>query len=271
MRILEQFSLPKRGRGEVNGDALYVSQDYVAVIDGATPKDSRSWGSMPADAFVAGCLAQGMARLSAHDDCWGTFLTLAREVRAKCEKLGRDITALPVNQCPQASIVIYSAARHEVWRIGDCPFAVNGDENRGTKLVDRLLGDLRAMAHAVDEARAESGEMPMWVPDPRVAIMPFLEQQSWLANRRGEFGYGVFTGRDDCVEFAEAHPVEPGACVVLASDGYPQLFGTLEQSEAHLASLLREDPDCYDRLRGTKGIAPGNVSYDDRTYVSLIA
>jgi glycerophosphoryl diester phosphodiesterase len=137
--------------------------------------------------------------------------------------------------------------------------------------VDRLLGDLRAMAHAVDEARAEGGEGPMWAPDPRVAIMPFLEQQSWLANRRGESGYGVLTGRDDCVGFAETYPVEPGSHVVLASDGYPRLFDTLERSEAHLASLLREDPGCYDGLRGTKGIAPGNVSYDDRTYVSLIA
>jgi hypothetical protein len=271
VKVLERFSLPKRGQGEANGDALYVGQDYVAVIDGATPKDSRTWDSMPADAFVAGCLARGMARLSARDDCRSAFLALAREVRARCAELGRDVTALPVNQCPQASVVIYSAARHEVWRIGDRPFSVNGDEDRSTKLVDRLLGDLRAMAHAVDEARAEGGEGPMWAPDPRVAIMPFLEQQSWLANRRGEFGYGVFTGRDDCVGFAETYPVEPGSHVVLASDGYPRLFDTLERSEAHLASLLREDPGCYDGLRGTKGIAPGNVSYDDRTYVSLIA
>lgn len=271
MKVLEQFTLPKRGRGKVNGDALYVGQDYVAVIDGATPKDARTWDSMPADAFVADCLAQSMGQLSSHDDCHDAFLKLAEAVRARCMELGRDIASSPINQCPQANFVIYSAARHEVWRIGDCPFAVNGVENRGTKLVDRLLGDLRAMAHAIDTARAECGEEPAWASEPRIAIMPFLEQQSWLANRRGEFGYGVFAGRDDCIEFAEVLHVEPGAHVVLASDGYPRLFGTLEQSEAYLASCLMEDPGCYDELRGTKGVAPGNVSFDDRTYVSLIA
>ena len=53
MKVLERFSLPKRGQGEANGDALYVGQDYVAVIDGATPSSRPSRGRTRA--AMTGC------------------------------------------------------------------------------------------------------------------------------------------------------------------------------------------------------------------------
>ena len=46
-------------------------------------------------------------------------------------------------------------------------------------------------------------------------------------------------------------------------------FDTLEETENHLFMLLERDPLCIHDLRGTKGVRPGNQSFDDRSYISF--
>lgn len=63
-------------------------------------------------------------------------------------------------------------------------------------------------------------------------------------------------------------PVEDhGAEIVLASDGYPFLRPTLQESEAALRKLLAQDPYCIRSFVATKGTMLGNRSFDDRAYV----
>ncbi len=57
--------------------------------------------------------------------------------------------------------------------------------------------------------------------------------------------------------------------VVLASDGYPTLLPTLRESEEALAKHLATDPQNITDFVATKGLVEGNVSFDDRAYVSL--
>ena len=55
--------------------------------------------------------------------------------------------------------------------------------------------------------------------------------------------------------------------IVLASDGYPFLMPTLQESEERLADLLRDDPLCISIYKASKGLMQGNKSFDDRSYV----
>ena len=55
----------------------------------------------------------------------------------------------------------------------------------------------------------------------------------------------------------------------MASDGYPVLFDSLSETENYLMQAVEDDSNCVYSLRGTKGIQPGNQSYDDRTYVGF--
>ena len=90
-----------------------------------------------------------------------------------------------------------------------------------------------------------------------------------LANRNVPFGYDVIDGGNIVPDNVTVYAVQKDDCVVMASDGYPKLFDTLEDTEAYLLKALAEDPTCIGALRGTKGIQPGHQSYDDRTYVSF--
>ena len=92
-----------------------------------------------------------------------------------------------------------------------------------------------------------------------------------MANETGEFGYDVINGGDICPNNVIIYPVKPGDRIILASDGYPELFDTLDETESHLFRLLEKDPMCIHELRGTKGVRPGNQSFDDRSYISFYA
>ena len=59
------------------------------------------------------------------------------------------------------------------------------------------------------------------------------------------------------------------ACVIMASDGYPVLADTLEETERLLACSLAEDPLRIGEHPSTKGVAAGNESFDDRTYLRI--
>lgn len=58
-----------------------------------------------------------------------------------------------------------------------------------------------------------------------------------------------------------------GDDIVLASDGYPFLEPTLDQSERALAELKASDPHLISRFPTTKGFEPGLDSFDDRAYL----
>ena len=183
----------------------------------------------------------------------------------------------------QANVVIYSEARHEIWLFGDCQAMINGKRISRMKRVDILLAELRSFVFQAQAAGHAStgGENPVPPPpsatstavfaDPgRDAIMPFLKMQTNFANQRGEYGYFVFDGFTDPRYPIYVAPVHAGDEVVLASDGYPVLRGTLDASEAELLRLRRKDPLLIREFKDTKGFSPTLESFDDRTYVRFV-
>ena len=62
--------------------------------------------------------------------------------------------------------------------------------------------------------------------------------------------------------------------IVLATDGYFDLYGTLQETEQALCHQIETDPlcigmGCDKNNKSTKGVLPGNCSFDDRTYVRI--
>ena len=55
----------------------------------------------------------------------------------------------------------------------------------------------------------------------------------------------------------------------MASDGYPVLKETLEETEEALKIVLETDPLCFRQYKSAKGLQKGNNSFDDRTYIKF--
>ncbi|MBT1181932.1 hypothetical protein JS531_08205 [Bifidobacterium sp. CP2] len=302
MRIIERFCRGKHADQSLNEDGLVVTEDYAAVVDGVTGKSLRHLWKPSGGVVAKDLLASAIAGLPGEASMREAQRALDGRLRDEYARFAAMHGDMPSDDGSshvfevepwerlQANAVIYSAFRREVWLFGDCQVMMNGVQTPTLKRVDELLGELRSFATQAlrlrEEAEARCPDDPETVTadgsarssrvvgsgDPaRDLIMPFLRLQSEFANRRGEYGYFVFDGFADPTYPIHIAPVQPGAEVVLASDGYPLLRSTLAGSEAELARLRREDPGLVREFRSTKGFTAGLESFDDRTYLRFIA
>ncbi|NEG54566.1 hypothetical protein [Bifidobacterium platyrrhinorum] len=293
MRIIERFCRGKHADQSLNEDGLVVTEDFAAVVDGVTGKSLRHpWkpsGGVVAKDLLASAIA-GLPGGASMREAQRTLDGRLRNEYARFAAVHGDVTSGDASsrvfevepwERLQANAVVYSVRRGEVWLFGDCQVMVDGVQVPTLKRVDELLGKLRSFAAralalradaetrcAAGQSAAESGGS---VDPARDLIMPFLRLQTEFANRRGEYGYFVFDGFTDPEYPIHVVPVEPGAEVVLASDGYPLLRSTLAGSEAELERLRHEDPGLVREYRSTKGFTAGLGSFDDRTYLRFIA
>ena len=265
----QSFLCSKRGLQEVCGDCLVDEKDFIAVIDGSTPKGHRLWDGMQGDVFVSAVLSEAICSLSPETDAMSAIEALNRAVGRQYERFGIDFASLKPEEQLQASVVIFSVARKEVWSFGDCLIRINRRDYRNIKKGDEVLSDLRAFC--IEAAELQNMKTPFDAEEDygSTQILPFLKQFTMFANTDKSFGYDVINGGKVFKERVKVYQVQPGDHVVLASDGYPKLFDTLEETEKYLRESLQEDPLCINRLRGTKGVKKGDLSYDDRCFISF--
>ena len=165
-----------------------------------------------------------------------------------------------------------SVSRREIWLVGDCQARVGSRWIRNHKDIDSLLAAARAVflelalanGMDVDELRAT---------DPgRDYIRPLLEQQAVLQNNpgAGPLWYAALDGFPVPREGIRIIEIPDDVdSVVLATDGYPILSDTLEESEAELARVLAVDPLLIREYRATKTAPSSEQSFDDRAYIRV--
>ena len=263
-KIIESSMKPKNPSAS-SGDFLLISDNFLAVVDGATPKGTRLWDGKRGDTFVSSYIAEVIKDLSPDILHTEAIKIINEKVNEAYLKFGTSYDELPPEERLQASLVIYSVQKGEIWSFGDCKFRVNEKTYDQTRKADKLLADLRALYFEMykNEGKEPDGDVG------REAIMPFLKEAIKLANTDKEFGYDAINGGHVNPKNTQVIPVKNGDFIVLASDGYPELFDTLEKTEENLFSLLKKDPNCINELRSTKGLSSGNESFDDRTYISF--
>lgn len=272
--VLERFvegKSPDHARCE---DALYVDRNFVAVFDGATNGDTVFADGRAPGRVAVDILQAAMASVPASSDGPGTvrFLdaAIAAWYRAQGlhERLSRDVQGRV-----SASAVIFSAARREIWMIGDCQALVGGVHLTNTKRTDNLMEEVRAFVLESELLSGATIESLLREDRGRAAIDALIRRQRHFQNRASGSPYDYYvldgflpTSAPLVVRELPAGPVE----VILSSDGYPHLRPTLAATEAELHAVLVRDPLLFREVRSTKGAYPGNRSFDDRTYVRIM-
>jgi len=273
MNEIERFSKSKTGRVDDCEDGIFVSDDFVGVIDGATSKSERRFSSGSAGRKAMELMVEVLSGLAAR-------ATVDEFVSGATSRIARFYTegglwdmvrAHPESRLT-ASAVVFSAYRRQLWFVGDCQALIDGRYVCFPKKVDSVVAEARAMflnsrirlGQTVEELKAADAG--------RQFVMPLLVAQSVFQNAGGtsEYDYGVLDGFGVASNHVMVVPVPEGAReIVLASDGYPELGATLAESEALLERQLLADPLCISKFKSTKGLALGAVSFDDRSYVRV--
>lgn len=262
----ESLCIGKDGAMNENGDHIFDSQHFKAVFDGATPKGKRLWDGMPGDVYASRMLCEAMRDVDPEVNP-SNLISYLNDVIKKCyAENGVSFEELPPEERLQVSAIICSMHRREVWSFGDCSVKINDVLYKHTRAGDKLLSDLRVFYTELYGVK----NVIVTDEDPgRAAILPLLKEFPTMTNQTVEFGYDVINGGNICTDHIIIFPVNPGDRIILASDGYPELFDTIEETERCLFHMLEKDPLCIHELRGTKGVRPGNQSFDDRSYISF--
>lgn len=261
MQIIEQH-LQGKHSAETCEDGIVTTDSYVAVIDGSTSKTplqvcpGRSNGRT-AMLAIAGYIRSARPGLSLAAFCDG----LTACIRSIYETSAMDMERLRCTPEERltASVIVYSLVRREVWMIGDCQCLVDGVLYTNEKPYEAQLAAERSrLAKAMNLRIGEEDSA-------RKAILPALLEAMKGQNR----DYAVVDGFPIPMDKVKVIPVGEGSEIVLASDGYPFLKPTLKESEEALARQLQADPLCIRTFKATKGVRPGNQSFDDRAYIRL--
>lgn len=271
MNILERQILSKKETPDGGEDRIVVTRNFAAVIDGATSKTPMKFDGRTGGAMVADCIAEVLGKLPPQATAFEAVKAFTDVTQAKVFEAFNIITK-PGEDRPNASVVMYSAARREIWRVGDCHFAVDDVAYQGQKQIDQMNAEVRAAYNLAFLANGGTTEQLMQRDIGREIILPSLTAQPMLANNAkiGAYGYGCINGLAVPPDMIEVLPVPAEAkTVILASDGYLTVQSTLAESETYLKDYLKRDPLLIAKHASTKGITAGNASFDDRAWLKF--
>ncbi len=270
MKIIEQFTEGKAGPGDINDDAIAVTDDFIAVIDGATARSGQTLKGLPAGQFASATIANAIKGLhkdtSARDAV--SHLTEALHNASKAAASSEQKVFKEVWDYPAAALLMYSAAKREVWRVADSSFIIDGRGHFTVFPQERTWIELRRTYLCAEIARGKK-ESELLENDPTWDLLsPVVAECKVFANHPfGPYGYGVINGTKVPDMHIEVYPAPHANEITFASDGYPEVEATLAETEKYLRAIVAEDPLMYKLHPQVKGVKKGHASFDDRSYI----
>jgi hypothetical protein len=269
MKIIEQFTQGKTGDEAKNEDCIAVTNDFIAVFDGVTSRAGFTLGGTSTGVFASRTLAEELKSLPSHIGAYEAVATLNEALKKKSEaaakKEGREFTETWA--WPGSALLIFSRAKREVWRVADSTVVMDGNADYKYFPQEQTLAELR---RAFFCAKLAKGATEAQLIDDDISwdlITPIIKDFKIFANYEGPFGYGVLNGSKVPEMHIEIFPVHGAREIIFASDGYPEVFATLEATEVELKRIVAEDPLMYKIHPQVKGVKKGHLSFDDRSYI----
>ena len=279
MEIIEQTLIPKNP-AKKSEDGIVVTNDFIAVINGSTSKSNYRHSLFNSNGRYAMKLVSTYIRRMPKNITCEAFL---RGVTACIRKHYKKSMLQRLTEHPEdritCSVVVFSRLCREIWMIGDCqclvtPSAISPQPSAlshhtsyfdNPKPYEAELAAMRAnevqrllhQGHTADDLCRNDIARPVIIP----RMIETMRNQNITYSVVDGFPIDRRHVRTITLDF---QPYE----IVLASDGFPFLYPTLEESEAALQHQRKEDPlNIGPHFQATKAFHPDNNSFDDRTYI----
>ena len=263
MRIIEQSLIAKNPKKK-SEDGLVVTSDFIAVIDGSTSKATRRYSLLMSNGrYAMKIISRFIRKMPADISCHKFCLGITRSINKHYGRRMAELATHPEERMT-ASVVLFSRLRREIWMVGDCLCLINGELFENPKPYEQTLAEMRATKVKELLAGGKTQDELLTNDEARASIIPRMLDEMKNQN----VTYSVVDGFPIPEQLVpvitlDFRPWE----LVFASDGYPFLCPTLEESESRLAHQRKSDPLNIGQFKATKGFTPGNLSFDDRTYI----
>jgi glycerophosphoryl diester phosphodiesterase len=254
MKIVESLIIGKKNK-ETCEDGIVVTDNFIAVIDGSTSKTPvRISPDMKNGRYCMLLISQFIENMRKDINLNQFCKEITNEILSIYKHTPGGI--IDYESHPEkrlcASCIIYSKYQKEIWMIGDCQCMVNGvyyDNNKpDEERIAKKRVDLIKQGYSANSARQ--------------IIVPELVKSMEEGQNKS---YSVIDGFN--IFMPGIKIIKASGEIIMASDGYPFLKGTLADSERLLQTHLHNDPQNIDEYIATKGLVDGNVSFDDRSYI----
>lgn len=263
IEIIETF-IKGKASPSLCEDAYVISKDFVAVIDGITSKSDFSYQGKTTGKLAAQIIQNVLETLPRQAEIEEFIAQVNQRIQQFYQQVPFPYSI--EEKGLQAVCAVYSDHHRQIWLIGDCKVQVDGQNYENPKKSDQILAAMRSLAIHVLERDPVNQKVQT---QARSLIEPWILKATTFANdATTEYGYSVVNGQPIPQQLIlkldlDENPHE----VILASDGYPTVEGTLQRSEEELEKLMKIDPGCCGPHKETKGLVQGNLSFDDRTYI----
>lgn len=270
MKIIEQFVSSKTGDLSTCEDGILVTPNFICVVDGVSSKSPLRWQENKTGGQMARDVAfEVIKNFDENIDAQSAIIQINKEIAKHYKNNPQRFLKNSYDRI-EGVIILFSRAKQQVWSYGDCQALVNGKFYSFEMKVDKINSEMRSLYNKLLLASGMETLESLQENDlGRQIILPTLTIQSVLANQNHELGYPVLNGINFNENLLKIIPVAKGSEVVLASDGYPELKGTLEESEKHLAKVLKDDKLLINDYKATKALGK-NASFDDRSYIRFV-
>ena len=267
MRIIEKFLASKTNDMAHCEDGIYIGQHYIAVIDGVTTKGKLLWNGKTSGYYAKEIIMHALDDLEGKESLEDVFQYINSVLRKSYENT--DFFEKNPEERLQATIVIYSIHKAQIWRYGDCQYMVNDKAYTYEMKIDTLLSELRSVFLRLEMLRGVPiSELSEHDPSQDI-LFPILKRQFLFSNKDCDYGFPVLDGFCQDFSFIETTDVPPDSVVILATDGYPKIHNSLAESEKYLCDLKQDDPLCITLYKSTRGFTNGKSSLDDRAYIKF--
>ena len=278
MKVVEKFLLGKRPNQSLCEDMIVETPNFIGVLDGVTSKNDLLWqnGERKVSGGVkATLLLKEVIENLDKNACVEEFLKQVTLKFASCYKEAGlyEYLKKKVNhkaRC-QSCLALYSLNRKEVWLFGDCQIKIDGKQfikESGLEDAEMIYSKARALYLECELEEGKTIEQLLEKDTGRDFIMPLIKKYSQFSNDgKSPLGYCVIDGFDIPLNLVEVIDAKEGKEIILASDGYPVVSNTLEESEKILKEQLELDPLCFRENPRPKALNKGYNSFDDRCYI----
>lgn len=272
MKIVEEFTQGKAGDEALNDDKIVKTPHFTGVLDGATSRQGLTLAGMQNGRFAAHALAGGIAALPPDIDAKAAVKRLTAHLKSAAEQAAAaEGKSFPeIWSWPASALLLYSHARREIWRVADSSFMIDGNAHYRSFAQEDVWSQLRR-AHLYSKMARGATREELLEKDPSWELLtPIISEFKIFANYDGPYGYGVLNGMDVPECHIEVFDAKSAREIVMATDGYPEIFGTLAETEKHLADTLEKDPLMTEFYPQVKGVKKGWLSFDDRAYIRIV-
>ncbi len=267
IRIIEKFAHGKIADNSYTEDRLVIGDNIFGVIDG-----SRGPGYMKTD-MIQTALDAAVNIICAFEKKSHTLnpRDLIDELTNVLAHTKQDHQLSDLRYTGGFHLALFHSAKREMWRVGDCQFRFAERTYTNELEVESIGARQRAVFINAMMMRGMTVEEIMVSDAYAASFSTFFAPLLDFANRVDHpLGYGVINGISVPDLFIEVTPIPQEIDeIILSSDGYPILLDNLTLTEQALSGILSRDPLCIGENCTSKGMMPGQCSFDDRTFLRL--